>query len=83
MIPSSLLGVTLVSLSDSQVASSPDDTQRPTHPLWGDLMALLSAVFYACYVSLVKLRAGDESRLDMPYFLGLGALITDRLVQSV
>lgn len=67
------MGVVLVSKSDSEVGSGSETDDAPPYPLWGDMMAICSAIFYACYVSLVKVRAGDESRLDMPYFLGLGA----------
>lgn len=39
-------------------------------PLIGDILALLGAVFYGCYTTLLKLRIGSEDRIDMPLFFG-------------
>jgi solute carrier family 35 protein F5 len=39
-------------------------------PLLGDALALLSALFYALYVILLKVRIGDEERIDMQLFFG-------------
>ncbi|KAJ1732266.1 hypothetical protein LPJ61_002129 [Coemansia biformis] len=36
----------------------------------GDMLALLSAALYGCYVTLLKRRIGDESRLNTPLFFG-------------
>ncbi|KAG8704691.1 hypothetical protein FRC09_003381 [Ceratobasidium sp. 395] len=36
----------------------------------GDLLALGSALFYALYVVLLKVRIGDESRINMQLFFG-------------
>lgn len=33
-------------------------------------MALLSAFFYAVYVTLLKVRIGSEERVSMPLFFG-------------
>lgn len=40
----------------------------------GDALALLSALFYAIYVILLKVRIGDESRIDMQLFFGFVGL---------
>ncbi|KAI7883296.1 hypothetical protein K492DRAFT_229681 [Lichtheimia hyalospora FSU 10163] len=58
----SFLGVVLVSHSDT---SEPSDA-----PLLGDMLALAGAFFYGCYTTLLKLRIGDESRINMPLFFG-------------
>lgn len=61
----SFFGVVLVSYSDnsSTVLSS-------RLPLIGDTLALCGAVFYGCYTVLLKLKIGDESRINMPLFFG-------------
>jgi solute carrier family 35, member F5 len=75
---SSFIGVLLVSLSDSSASVPTTSTlAAPAHvarPLLGDLLALLSALFYACYVTLLKVRIGDESRIDMQRFFGFVGL---------
>jgi solute carrier family 35 protein F5 len=38
--------------------------------MWGDALALLSAFCYAIYVILLKVRIGDEERVDMQLFFG-------------
>lgn len=39
-------------------------------PLIGDILALLGAIFYGCYTTLLKLKIGSEDRIDMPLFFG-------------
>ncbi|KAI0721311.1 hypothetical protein C8T65DRAFT_631287 [Cerioporus squamosus] len=74
----SFVGVVLVSLSDSsQTQSSEPSTgmsHLPTMPLVGDAFALLSALFYALYVTLLKVRIRSESRIDMQLFFGFVGL---------
>ena len=68
----------LVSLSDSHdSATSPADESGLVHntafgppPILGDALALLSALFYAFYVTLLKVRVREESRVDMQLFFG-------------
>jgi solute carrier family 35 protein F5 len=55
-----------VSYSDQHDAN---ESAIPT-ALIGDMLALCGAVFYGCYTTLLKLRIGDESRIDMPLFFG-------------
>ncbi|KAI5810989.1 putative integral membrane protein [Peziza echinospora] len=43
--------------------------------LLGNLFALLGAVFYGIYVTLLKVRVGDESRLDVHLLFGFSGLI--------
>ncbi|KAJ7361622.1 hypothetical protein DFH08DRAFT_844703 [Mycena albidolilacea] len=76
-------GVILVSLSDSvQPQQPPGPASRPLahvvdlapHPILGDTLALISALFYAFYVILLKVRIRSESRIDMQLFFGFVGL---------
>ncbi|KAJ4486282.1 hypothetical protein J3R30DRAFT_3445609 [Lentinula aciculospora] len=76
----SFIGVILVALSDSSQTSSESDNLVSTtisistrHAL-GDSFAVLSAVFYAFYVILLKVRIRSESRIDMTMFFGFVGL---------
>jgi len=46
----------------------------PTSFNIGDIFALLGAIFYACYLVLVRRKVGDEANLDIPLFLGFVGL---------
>jgi drug/metabolite transporter (DMT)-like permease len=48
--------------------------QGGEHSLLGDGLALLSALFYAVYVILLKVRIRSESRIDMQLFFGFVGL---------
>ena len=45
-----------------------------SHSLLGDSLALLSALFYAVYVILLKVRIRSESRIDMQLLFGFVGL---------
>jgi solute carrier family 35 protein F5 len=74
----------LVSLSDS-TSSTPtalatrsaaaDVPTAKSGAALGDLLALASALFYACYVILLKVRIKSESRIDMQMFFGFVGLV--------
>jgi len=66
-------GVLLVSLSDSSSPTSPFDSPHEK-PFLGDILALISAVVYALYVILLKVRIHTESRIDMQLFFGFVGL---------
>jgi len=76
----SFAGVVLVSLADSSypgtgAGKKPVDLRPlPLNPLLGDSLALVSAIFYALYVSLLKVRIREESRVDMQLFFGFVGL---------
>lgn len=81
MSPSSVTGVVIVSLSDSTLPTPPAGEPRgqpaieiesptPAHPLLGDGLALLSALAYAAYVLLLKVRIRNEARISMTLFFG-------------
>lgn len=44
-------------------------------PVLGDFLALLSALFYSLYVTLLKVRVRSESRMDMQLFFGFVGLL--------
>ncbi|KAJ7487717.1 hypothetical protein B0H11DRAFT_2014574 [Mycena galericulata] len=76
-------GVLLVSLSDSVLPKQPAGAaSRPLghvvelapRPILGDVLALISALFYALYVILLKVRIRSESRVDMQLFFGFVGL---------
>ena len=78
---SSFFGVVLVSFSDSSQPQSLGPTtpsagmsDLPSMPIVGDALALLSALFYALYVTLLKVRVRSESRIDMQLFFGFVGL---------
>ncbi|KAI7895847.1 uncharacterized protein EV154DRAFT_296896 [Mucor mucedo] len=70
----SLIGVSLVSYSDHLSGDEQEDDQplltTIPAPLIGDILALLGAIFYGCYTTLLKLRIGSEDRIDMSLFFG-------------
>ncbi|CAO3646076.1 unnamed protein product [Cunninghamella blakesleeana] len=63
----SFIGVVLVSYSDQKLD---DPSKTISSALIGDILALLGAIFYGCYTTLLKLRIGNEDRIDMPLFFG-------------
>ncbi|TFK30549.1 hypothetical protein FA15DRAFT_629746 [Coprinopsis marcescibilis] len=74
----SFCGVLLVSRSDSKDAFLSDPTKpasrHSSNPVLGDVLALISALCYALYVILLKVRIGSESRVDMQLFFGFVGL---------
>jgi len=71
----------LVSLSDS--SQKPKPTLSPligqlynlgSQAVLGDFLALISALFYALYATLLKVRIRSESRIDMQLFFGFVGL---------
>lgn len=67
---SSFFGLILVTHSDSLIVTASSTVNGPRNPLLGDMLALLSAFCYAIYVILLKVRIGDEERIDMQLFFG-------------
>ena len=73
----SFIGVLLVSLADYAPTESPAEAATATTeyaPLLGDSLALISAFVYALYVTLIKVRVHNESRIDMQLFFGFVGL---------
>lgn len=72
----SLAGIVLISTVD--LSGSDNDDNRGNFPhksqkqiAIGDAMALFSAVVYGLYVVVMKIRIGNEDRVNMPLFFGL------------
>ncbi|KAG1783832.1 hypothetical protein EV702DRAFT_957380 [Suillus placidus] len=74
------VGVILVAISDGSPDDQPDAVgssmiyKAATLPILGDLLALMSAVFYALYVVFLKVQIREESRIDMQLFFGFVGL---------
>lgn len=73
-----MAGIILISSVD---VSGDNDENRGEFPhksqrqiAIGDVLALISAIFYGVYITLMKKRVGDESRVNMPLFFGLVGL---------
>jgi len=69
-VVASFVGVILVSLSDG----SSDKPSTSPYIVLGDMLALLSALFYACYVLFLKIRVKHEFRLNAQLFFGFVGL---------
>ncbi|KAG0260309.1 hypothetical protein DFQ27_003617 [Actinomortierella ambigua] len=78
---SSVIGVILVSKSDH--GGELNEPTQPSAPLFGDFLALLSAMFYGCYTVLLKVRIQNESRVNMPLFFGFVGLFNLALLWPV
>lgn len=83
----SFVGVLMVTRADSNgtadTLSSENNLQKPVAPFAGDLLALMSAGFYAVYVVLLKKRIEHESRVSMPLFFGFVGLLNVVLMWPV
>jgi solute carrier family 35 protein F5 len=66
----SIIGVVIISRSDSALPDPAEQHQTPSKPLLGDSLALISALAYAFYVILLKVRIKNESRVSMTLFFG-------------
>ncbi|KPV75348.1 uncharacterized protein RHOBADRAFT_36193 [Rhodotorula graminis WP1] len=78
----SITGVTIVSLSDSKLPARPVEPAS-SNPLLGDALALLSALAYAAYVLLLKVRIRNEQRVSMTLFFGFVGLFNILLIWPV
>ncbi|KAI1772936.1 hypothetical protein F4818DRAFT_128951 [Hypoxylon cercidicola] len=72
----SLAGIVLISTVDLSGADNDDNRGNFPHKSQqqiaiGDSMALFSAVIYGLYVVVMKVRIGNEERVNMPLFFGL------------
>jgi len=78
----SLIGIAIISQNDStkhQNDPSRDTSWIPFRTsaeiLLGDFLALVGALFYGVYTTLLKVRVGDESRIDMQMLFGFSGVI--------
>ncbi|KAI1452148.1 hypothetical protein F4805DRAFT_448604 [Annulohypoxylon moriforme] len=72
----SLAGIVLISTVDLSGADNDDSRGNFPHKSQkqiaiGDAMAFFSAVIYGLYVVVMKIRIGNEERVNMPLFFGL------------
>ncbi|KAI0408241.1 hypothetical protein F4802DRAFT_551120 [Xylaria palmicola] len=72
----SLTGVILISLVDLSGDGNDDGRGNFPHKTQaqiaiGDAMAFFSAIVYGIYVVVMKIRIGNENRVNMPLFFGL------------
>ncbi|KAI9164316.1 hypothetical protein H9P43_008145 [Blastocladiella emersonii ATCC 22665] len=65
----SFIGVVCVASSDGGSGAVQAVTDA-AHPVLGDLLSLVGAVFYAVYITWLKVKIGHESRLRMSVFFG-------------
>ncbi|KAL7752348.1 hypothetical protein RI367_002394 [Sorochytrium milnesiophthora] len=71
----SITGVSLVGYSDSQSFPAADAASSDVpRMLLGDFLSLAGAVFYAIYITYLKVRVRHEARLDMTLFFGFVGL---------
>lgn len=75
----SLAGIVLISTVDLSGKDNDEDRGNFPHKSQrqiaiGDAMALFSAVVYGLYVTVMKLRVGNEERVSMPLFFGMVGL---------
>ncbi|KAK9368269.1 hypothetical protein V1509DRAFT_623569 [Lipomyces kononenkoae] len=68
-IIASLMGIFLISTQD-QAEDDESNNLTAGSIVVGDLMSLSSAAIYGLYTSLLKVRIGDESRINMQLFFG-------------
>jgi solute carrier family 35 protein F5 len=52
-----MTGTIVVSVSDSEEGSS-----GATNPVWGDILCVVSAIFYALYTTLIRGKLPDEAK---------------------
>ncbi|KAI0883248.1 uncharacterized protein GGS22DRAFT_37828 [Annulohypoxylon maeteangense] len=75
-VMASLAGIVLISTVDLSGADNDDSRGNFPHKSQkqiaiGDAMAFFSAVIYGLYVVVMKIRIGNEERVNMPLFFGL------------
>ncbi|KAI0167791.1 hypothetical protein BJ166DRAFT_520682 [Pestalotiopsis sp. NC0098] len=79
-VMASLAGIILISSVDLSGKDNDDNRGNFPHKTQqqiaiGDSMALVSAIVYGLYVTVMKVRVGDEDRVSMPLFFGLVGVI--------
>lgn len=65
-----IMGSSISNMGNMNPLISMADPIEPRAPLFGDLLALMSAFFYGCYTVLLKVRIRNESRVNMSLFFG-------------
>ena len=60
----------LITISGATFVALSDSSSGPEHTFYGDALALLGAILYGAYVSLLSTRIMDEESFPMPMFFG-------------
>ncbi|KAJ3184864.1 hypothetical protein HDU85_001544 [Gaertneriomyces sp. JEL0708] len=71
----SLFGIGLISSTDLDSGPDEEYPRTPKEYMIGDAMALLGALAYAIYTTVMKVRVGSEDRVDMQQFFGFVGVI--------
>jgi solute carrier family 35 protein F5 len=92
-VAASIAGVVLVSKADDIIIptdmedpNAPHDPRIPLRPIFGDILAIISALCYAMYTLLLKAKTGDETRISsvsFQYKYSMISLIVDSLYCSM
>lgn len=71
-------GTLLVTLSDDGGgggSGSGKSSSGPNHSVWGDLLCLVSAAFYACYTIVLRKALPDDEEANVALFFGYVGLL--------
>ncbi|KAF8451804.1 hypothetical protein BGX38DRAFT_1053981, partial [Terfezia claveryi] len=75
----SLTGIAIISQNDSTKHRNDSALDIPNRTsveiLLGNFLALVGALFYGVYTTLLKMRIGDESRINMQMLFGISGVI--------
>ncbi|KAK9448375.1 uncharacterized protein V1518DRAFT_385180 [Limtongia smithiae] len=82
-VAASILGIVLISTQDSASEDEQQSNLTAASIVVGDLMSLTSAAIYGLYTTLLKLKIGDESRVNMKIFFGFVGLCNTALLWPV
>lgn len=61
-VATSLAGVVLINVSESQVGENDDNKYKPRNPALGNLLAFLGAFSYALYLLIMKVKCGTGKK---------------------
>jgi drug/metabolite transporter (DMT)-like permease len=57
------------------VPGSSGSSSGPSHSVWGDLLCLVSAAFYACYTIVLRKALPDDDEANVALFFGYVGLL--------
>lgn len=56
-------------------AAGPGSSTGPSHSVWGDMLCLVSAAFYACYTIVLRKALPDDDEANVALFFGYVGLL--------
>lgn len=56
-------------------AAIPGSSSEPSHSVWGDMLCLVSAAFYACYTIVLRKALPDDDEANVALFFGYVGLL--------